>query len=453
MNEQPEAPSLFAPLWRRKWLILLVAVLVGAGTYIYYKRERHVYVAKTELYFGSSAEEQAQLNGTRGVGKKASSAASTTAVALINSNIVREAVKDRLRKERKSASTRAAARGKATATSKEKSQFVASEAKAHQKRAAALLANVTAQTYVRRQSANHRRAVETALSLTRRQLRRIEATQALAAVPAKSKKAGNASEKNPQKLPGSTGLTLQEAKLREKINELESAFYVTSVKQIKPAKAGAAQLLSPKPQKNAIFGFALGFVLACFAAYALGRFDRRLRSLAAIERAFEAQILTALPLTRRPIVSRDGVPAPSRLLREPLRRLQAGVTLSAANPLDGVVSRPRSLLFVSADPGDGKSTTAAGLALVQREAAERVALVEADFRRPVQARLLILHGTEGLADVIERRLSLEGAIQRVGPIRPAGEAQPEAVAPAAVATLVGSSTAGSLSVLLGGDGV
>jgi Mrp family chromosome partitioning ATPase len=450
MNE-PVEPSIFAPLWRRKWLILLVAVLVAAGTYIYYKREAHVYGAKTELYFG--VEEQAQLSGSRPVNKKATSAASSTAVALINSNIIKEVVKERLRKERKSATTRAALRGKAAATSKEKSEFVTIEAKARKARAAALLANVTAQIYVRRQSASHRRAVEAAMSLARRQLRRIEASEALSAAPAKGKK-GTASEKNSQKLAGSTGLTLQEAKLREKINQLESDFYVTSVKQIKSAKPGSAQLLAPKPKQNAIFGFAIGFVLACFAAYALGRLDRRLRSLAAIEHAFEAQILTALPATRRPIVSQDGVPAPSRLMREPLRRLLVGVTLPASNPLgDGATGRPRSILFVSADPGDGKSTTAAGLALVQREANERVTVVEADFRRPVQARLLKVHGSEGLADVIEGRLSLEGAMQRVGPIRPAGEARTDASAPADVATLVSSPSAGSLSVLLGGGDV
>src|SRR5437588_377267 len=87
------------------------------------------------------------------------------------------------------------------------------------------------------------------------------------------------------------------------------------------------------------------------------RWKGRSRSLAAIEHAFQAQILTALPRVRRPIVGQDGVPAPSRLLREPLRRLQVGVTLAPSNTLgDGGTVRPISLLFVSADPGDGKST-------------------------------------------------------------------------------------------------
>jgi capsular polysaccharide biosynthesis protein/Mrp family chromosome partitioning ATPase len=462
MNEPPEAPSVFAPLWRRKWLILLVAVLVAAGTYVYYKRQPHVYGATTELFLGSGAEEQAQLGTNSSVNKKANAVNSATAGALINSNVIKEAVKKNLRREKKTAATRAALKGKASATVKEKSQFLTIEAKARRKRAAALLANLTAQTYISHQSATHRRAVETAISLTRRQLRRIEASQALSAVTGKSKKgqtasekaAEKASEKNSSRLPLNTGLTLQQASLNARINQLEAALYVKGVKQLNPAKASTAKLISPKPEQNAIFGFAIGLVLACFAAYALGRFDRRLRSLAAIERAFQAQILTALPIARRPIVSHDGVPAPSRLLREPLRRLQAGVTLAPRSALgDGVSTRPRSLLFVSADPGDGKSTVAAGLSLVQREAGERVTVVEADFRRPVLGQLLKVQGSAGLADVIEGRISLAGAMQRVGPIRPAGEAQPEGSAPGGVATLVGASDAGSVSVLLGGGGV
>ena len=109
------------------------------------------------------------------------------------------------------------------------------------------------------------------------------------------------------------------------------------------------------------------------------------------------------------------------------------------------------ILFVSADPGDGKSMLAAALALVQRDAGERVAIVEANFRRPVQARLLGLDGTHGLADVLGGRIPVEEAMQRVTPAHP-----PEAVeaeeGSEAVLTAV-DSRAGSLFVLTGGGDV
>ena len=84
---------------------------------------------------------------------------------------------------------------------------------------------------------------------------------------------------------------------------------------------------APNPRKNAIFGFVLGLVLASIAVYVLSRFDKRLRSLRGVEEAFGAPVLTALPKVRRPIVRREGLPAPSRVLLEPLQRLHTGLRL------------------------------------------------------------------------------------------------------------------------------
>ncbi len=107
---------------------------------------------------------------------------------------------------------------------------------------------------------------------------------------------------------------------------------------------------------------------------------------------------------------------------------------------------------MSADAGDGKSTLVAALALAWGEAGERVAVVEADFRRPVQSRLLQLSGSYGLADVLTGTLGVEQAMQTVSLMR--SEAGVSAVAPetgGSTATVVES--AGSASVLVGGTKV
>jgi Mrp family chromosome partitioning ATPase len=107
----------------------------------------------------------------------------------------------------------------------------------------------------------------------------------------------------------------------------------------------------------------------------------------------------------------------------------------------------RVTLVVSPDPGDGKSTLVADLALVRRDAGERVVIVEANFRRPAQARLLGLEASGRLADALNGRLGPEEAMQRVSPaIAPdaaPGDGQQ------AVATMV-QAEVGSL-FLLGGD--
>ncbi|HTA35744.1 MAG TPA: Wzz/FepE/Etk N-terminal domain-containing protein, partial [Solirubrobacteraceae bacterium] len=69
MNETTDATAIFAPIWRRKWLILAVAIVVGAGSYLYYKRQRPTYQASTQVFLGAGAEEQAPTERTASKGR------------------------------------------------------------------------------------------------------------------------------------------------------------------------------------------------------------------------------------------------------------------------------------------------------------------------------------------------------------------------------------------------
>jgi polysaccharide biosynthesis transport protein len=479
MNETTDAIAIFAPLWRRKWLILLVGIIVGAASYLYYRHAQRVFQATTQVYLGASAEEQAPGEKTSGK----SPASNVANQAQIINTIVVEKVHQQLRKEGK-AKVFHGSKVKAKAT--EKSEFITITTEAHTATGAALLANLTAQSYVRRQHAAHARSIEKAIAISRRQLRRIEAST-IPKAPAKQApsegkagegkagegsgaeaKAGEASGKGAEaesKASGapSTASILQAANLSSKINQLEASLAVAGAQQVKPAKAAGTVQLAPKPRKNAIFGFVIGLVLASIAAYALSRFDRRLRSLTAIEGVFGAQTLAGLPKVRQPIVFRDGRPTPSRFLLEPLRRMHTGFQLGGpgqtpSNGQGALRASPRVILFTSADAGDGKSTIVADLALVQREANQRVAIVEANFRRPVQAKLLGLDAAQGLAEVLVGSLALADGLQRVHYSEPplAAYASPPPVPPvdpAGVATMVESPRAGSLALLAGGGAV
>jgi polysaccharide biosynthesis transport protein len=456
MNETTDATSILLPLWRRKWLILIVGLVVGAASYFYYKHATRVYQSTTQIYLGASLEEQAPGEKTSTKGQAANVA---NQVAIINS-IVIEQVRSELRKKNKSVLRGSKIRSKAP----EKGEFITITAEAHKATTSVLLANTTARAFIRRQHASRTRATERAIAIARRQLRRIEAASAPKTV---SKPAATGTgKKTPAvetKAP-STSSVLQAASLNSKINQLEASLGVAGAQQIKPAKPTTAVLLSPKPRKNAIFGFIVGIVLAAIAAYVLGRFDRRLRTLAGIETAYGLPTLAGFPQVRRAIVRREGEPAPSRFLIEPLRRLHTALQLGVT-PDPSRLRASRTVLFVSADAGDGKSTLVADLALVQRDAGERVAIVEANFRRPAQARLLGLDAAQGLAEVLTGKLTVAQASQRVRPISPAelAEAPAAPVAPAEpggpggvvapVATFTEPREAGSLFLLAGGGAV
>ncbi len=432
MNDTTDATAILAPLWRRKWMIVIVALLVAVGSYFYYKRQPTLFQSTTQIYLAAGSEEQFSEKGAT----KAATLVAGNQATIINSILV-EATRRQLRKEHKRVA-RAAASGVIRAKSAEKSEFVTLTAEAPSARSAALLANSVAQAYVKREQALSQRGIQSAIAIARRQLRRIEAPRVTPGAKGKGS-ALNATN------------VIQEATLNSKINQLEAQLGVVAVQQVKPAGPRSAVLLAPLPKKNAIFGFVIGLVLASIAAFVLSRFNRRLRSLADIEAVIQTQILTALPKVGRPILLRDGQPQPSKSLLEPLRRLHTVMQLG--NVLEGErQGPPRSVLFISADAGDGKSTLAAGLALVQREAGERAAIVEADFRRPVMGRLLGLDAQRGLADALSGSASVAEALQSVPSPEP--EAVPsQAAAGPAVATALAPQRRGSVSVLVGGTAV
>jgi len=442
MNETSDATSIFAPIWRRKWLILAVGIIVAAASYFYYKRQRPTYQATTQVYLGAAAEEQAP-------GEKASKNRGSTLsdqAAVINAIVV-EQVRNRLRAEKKG---KLARQTKVKAKAPEKSEFITITTEGHTAKGVALVANLTAQTYIRRAKNNHRRSIERALAISRRQLKRIELSALAKAEKPTKKKTGSGSGGSSTTSSGpSASSVIQEANLSSKINQLESSLETVSAQQVKRARPSTATMLSPKPRKDAIFGFVLGIVLAAIAAYALSRLDRRLRSISAVETVTGLPLLSAMPKVRRPIVVGAGQsPRPSAHLLEPLRRLQAGLRLTDAGATGAASANPpRVILFVSPDPGDGKSTIVADLALVQRDAGERVVVVEANFRRPVQNRLLGIEGEGRLGAVLAGQLDVDGGAQRVTPA--AGAAAAGEVSPGGTATAV-QARVGSLFVL-GGD--
>jgi Mrp family chromosome partitioning ATPase/capsular polysaccharide biosynthesis protein len=439
MNETTDATSIFAPLWRRKWLILAVGIVVAAASYAYYKREQPTYQASTQIYLGAGSEE---AQPDEKASTKAQGASVSEQVGVINSIVVEE-VRKQLRKEHRAAVSRGT---KVKAKAPEKGEFITITTEAHTAKSAALVANLTAQAFIRRQHANHQRAIEQAIGITRRQLRAVEAASA----PKVQSKSAGSKGKSSGGSPNTTSI-LQAATLSTRINELEASLAVAGAQQIKPASANTAELLSPKPRKDAEFGFVLGVVLTAIAAYVLSRFDRRLRSLAGIEGVFQSQILAALPKVAHPIVHREGYPTPSKRLLEPLRRLHIALHLTEMPKREPESSR-RVVLFVSPDEGDGKSTLVADLALIQRDAGQRVAIVEANFRRPVQAKLLGLDGAHGLAAVLTGALPVADAMQCVMPTHPS-TGPDSAESAVAVASTAVESRAGSLFLLAGGDAV
>lgn len=81
-------------------------------------------------------------------------------------------------------------------------------------------------------------------------------------------------------------------------------------------------------------------------------------------------------------------------LSEAYRVLRTNLSFSA---IDGEL---RSILVTSGSPGEGKSTTAANLAVVLAQAGKRVIVIDSDLRRPVQHKILSVGNNRGLTTAL-----------------------------------------------------
>ncbi|MGF1504241.1 MAG: polysaccharide biosynthesis tyrosine autokinase [Chloroflexi bacterium] len=81
------------------------------------------------------------------------------------------------------------------------------------------------------------------------------------------------------------------------------------------------------------------------------------------------------------------------------------------NILSSVEGTNNTVLFVSAEPGDGKSTTVANVAFAMGQAQRRALVIDADMRRPTLHRVLDLPNEVGLSSVLTREKTLREAMQ------------------------------------------
>lgn len=151
---------------------------------------------------------------------------------------------------------------------------------------------------------------------------------------------------------------------------------------------------SPKPVRNTVIGFVLGLLLALGLAALLERIDRRVRTSEEMEELYDLPVLARIPRSQllrgkrtRSLGTRTPEGEAFRVLRTNLRFFDVDRDM-------------RSILVVSPEEGDGKSTVAQGLATTMAEMGDDVVLVETDLRKGGAFRQPDGRPAKGLSDVL-----------------------------------------------------
>jgi Mrp family chromosome partitioning ATPase len=214
--------------------------------------------------------------------------------------------------------------------------------------------------------------------------------------------------------------------------------------------ADSAVKTSPAPVKDSLLGFSIGLVIALLVVAVREAIDTTVRSESDVEDLLAVPVLATVPsLPRRARIVTYG-------------RYEAvfadTYALLAANLAQGQAETKRQVLAVtSAVSREGKTTTAANLAVSLARRGMNVILCDFDFRKPALDDVFhIPKGAPGVLQVLAGSATLQSALWSVSLNGPQPRLSPNGVGPLADATRSGngeSAPAGSLRLLSSGGAV
>ena len=186
----------------------------------------------------------------------------------------------------------------------------------------------------------------------------------------------------------------QLSSFREHIDQLQvdAALSAGSAELIRPAST-PVDPIEPTPVRTATLAAVVGLLLGLGAALLMHHLDDSVRTeqdLARLGR--EVPLLAVVPTVN----TRDGRPvsiaAPESPPVEAYRNLRTNVQFL------GTQRKLRSIQVTSTRPGEGKTTTAANLAVVLSQTGANVVLVDGDLRKPDLHRVFAIDGSNGLTN-------------------------------------------------------
>jgi Mrp family chromosome partitioning ATPase/capsular polysaccharide biosynthesis protein len=198
--------------------------------------------------------------------------------------------------------------------------------------------------------------------------------------------------------------------LQTKADQLETLAALQNENAVVVRRAESAGATGSSPLRIGALGLALGLVLGLGLALLREAADTRLRSPEQIGAILHVPLLARLPDPGRRLRRHDRLAMleqPNSASAEAFRILRTNLEFTTLG------REGRAIMITSALEGEGKSTTAANLAVALARAGRRVVLADLDLRRAGAARFFDIDGGPGLTNVVVGHTSLDEALVRI----------------------------------------
>jgi polysaccharide biosynthesis transport protein len=203
---------------------------------------------------------------------------------------------------------------------------------------------------------------------------------------------------------------------------------------IEPAEPG--KLVGPQRIRTMLLGLLVGLIFGGGLAFFLEYLDNTVKSVDDIQRVAQLPTLAIIPsidsasqravkkANRKALAAGDAASSNELMLREETETKTVGIPVEHLSSvveayrmlrtsvlLSSAGKPPKTILFTSGQPGDGKTTTAVNTSVSLAQLGAKVLLIDCDLRRPTVHRALRIPKQRGLSAYLSSESKPEEVIQ------------------------------------------
>ncbi len=197
---------------------------------------------------------------------------------------------------------------------------------------------------------------------------------------------------------------------------VEEAVGVGSINTIDRAKVYNSPV-APNMMKNTAIGMAAALMIVVMIIFVVDYFDNTIKESEVISKKYDKAIIGEIQQFgdgKKKGRKNKAKTEPRGLLTDkdvPFNVVESYKTIRANILFTAADSDKKVIAVSSANPGEGKSTSAANLAIALAQTGSSVLLIDADMRKPVQHRTFQVKNSEGLSTLIIKKSSMENSVK------------------------------------------